>query len=273
MLRRHLAVLVGAILFWFGPALRAVAGGQEEAEVVAKAKAQVNEALERLRVSWARVEPVTNEAVSRAFADYVFFSVLFRRYPVAQVPPRPLKPSNLYAVRRSKEEAPHLLTSPGELETFCRTALARAEDDARAKDAVRAWLQLTTVFVQDGYYKFSLVDESVRVSRRGADREARGRVVVMAGGNGEIAVTLRFDAAGVLVKADEQVRVRPGPRPICQASKLLDPDPIVRAMAEQDLLYLGLAARDYMEEERAKAGPELRQAIDRVWHRIVAEER
>jgi hypothetical protein len=49
---------------------------------------------------------------------------------------------------------------------------------------------------------------------------------------------------------------------------LLDPDPIVREMAEQALLYMGLSARDYIMEQRAKASPRLREAIDRLWRRI-----
>jgi hypothetical protein len=40
-------------------------------------------------------------------------------------------------------------------------------------------------------------------------------------------------------------------------------------MAEADLLFMGLAARDYLMEQRAQASPELRQAIDRLWERIV----
>jgi hypothetical protein len=35
------------------------------------------------------------------------------------------------------------------------------------------------------------------------------------------------------------------------------------------LLFMGLAARDYLMEQRGAAGPELRQAIDRLWEQIV----
>jgi hypothetical protein len=54
---------------------------------------------------------------------------------------------------------------------------------------------------------------------------------------------------------------------------LLDADPIVRRMAEQDLLIMGSAAKSYLDEQRAKASPELRRAIDRLWQRIVDEGR
>jgi hypothetical protein len=54
---------------------------------------------------------------------------------------------------------------------------------------------------------------------------------------------------------------------------LLDRDPIVRRMAEQDLLVMGRAATLYMEQVRATARPKLQRAIDRVWQRILDEGR
>jgi hypothetical protein len=39
-------------------------------------------------------------------------------------------------------------------------------------------------------------------------------------------------------------------------------------MAEQDLLFMGLAARDYLMEQRERASPELRASIDRLWRLI-----
>src|SRR5207249_6646109 len=68
------------------------------------------------------------------------------------------------------------------------------------------------------------------------------------------------------------ISIRPGPRPICQATKLLDADPLVRRICEQDLLIMGLSARDYLAEQRAAARPELRDAIDRLWQKIQRSE-
>lgn len=67
--------------------------------------------------------------------------------------------------------------------------------------------------------------------------------------------------------------IQKGVRPICQATKLLDPDPVVRGMAEQAILVMGKAAEGYLTEQRTRASPELRQAIDRIWQRILAEGR
>ena len=110
---------------------------------------------------------------------------------------------------------------------------------------------------------------TAKVMAKGGGQEATSKAVVMQGGNGELTATLTFSADGKLTSFDDNHKIKPGPRPICQATRLLDPDPIVRKMAEQDLLYMGLAARDYLREQRAKASPELRRAIDRLWERIV----
>ena len=84
---------------------------------------------------------------------------------------------------------------------------------------------------------------SPRVAKKDGNLEASGRAMVTQGGNGAIKATLTFDGEGKLIGFNEESQIRPGPRPICQATKLLDADPIVRKMAEQDLLYMGLAAR------------------------------
>ena len=72
-------------------------------------------------------------------------------------------------------------------------------------------------------------------------------------------------------KAENKV-VR-GMRPRCQATRLLDPDPLIREICEQDLLVMGRAAQGYLMEQRATASPELRRAIDRVWQKILDEGR
>jgi hypothetical protein len=44
-------------------------------------------------------------------------------------------------------------------------------------------------------------------------------------------------------------------------------------MAEQDILVMGRAAKEYLAEQRQSASPGLRHAIDRIWHKIVSEDR
>ena len=50
-------------------------------------------------------------------------------------------------------------------------------------------------------------------------------------------------------------------------------DPIVRRMAERDLVIMGRAAKSYLDEQRAGAGSELQLAIDQIWRLIVQDDR
>jgi hypothetical protein len=208
-----------------------------------------------------------DESLEKALPEHVFFHVLFRQYPVGRRPPEGLKASNVFAV--DKEGKVKVLTDTKELEEVFKADVSAKTED-QLKDAARAWLRLAQEFTQDGFYKFRLMDDSTKVS--GDKKTVTGKVVVMQGGNGEIDATLTFDG-GKLAKAETQVNVKPGPRPICQATKLLDTDPIVRRMAKQDLLIMGRAAKPYLDEQRANAAPELRKAIDRIWERIEKEDR
>jgi serpin B len=52
-----------------------------------------------------------------------------------------------------------------------------------------------------------------------------------------------------------------GIRPRCPATRLLDPDPVLRATCEDSLLVLGQLAQDYLLEQRATAGPELTRPL------------
>jgi hypothetical protein len=147
----------------------------------------------------------------------------------------------------------------------------RAQYRVRRPDAGLTWLRLSYVFSQDGFYTFG--DPDVRVTTfADGSIEVIGGVLVTAGGKGQVRATLDFDSNGGLKDVSEDRRVCPGVRPICQATKLLDPDPLVRRMAEQDILVMGTAAKGYLDEQRAKANPELQKAIDRIWKRIMDEE-
>ena len=273
MIARTLTVLAlcGAALAAGGPARPA---DNPSAEDLQKVKKKVEEELAGLNVKGGpRVEAVSEEAVARALPSHRFVGVIFPQYPVARVPPEPLKSGNVYAV--PKEGKLTLLTDAKGLETLFGSAAVAVKDEKTAKDAVRAWLRLSQEFAQDGYYKFSIPDDTVKAVKDGDGWKVGGQAVVdqTRGDRGGITATLTFDKGGKLTKASEEVKLQPGMRPRCQATKLLDADPVVRVMAEQDLLILGRLGKDYLDEQRAKADPELRQAIDRIWKRIVEEGR
>ncbi|MBY0522235.1 MAG: hypothetical protein K2R98_02490 [Gemmataceae bacterium] len=210
----------------------------------------------------------TDESLLKLFPGQFFVGVRYRQYPVAMLPPEPLMSFNLFVVKDGKAT----LIKDG-LEKYFKSALPAVKDDATAKEAVKAYLLLAQEMANDGFYKFKMMDDSTKVVAEKGARKATGLVMATQGGNGEITVALDFDDAGKLAKATEGGKLKPGPRPICQATKLLDADPIVRKMAEQDLLIMGRAAHAYLMEQRAKANPDLQKAIDRMWQRILEDDK
>jgi hypothetical protein len=234
---------------------------------IAKAEKAVKERLEKLKGAGAAVQYIKDDAVEKAFPGSCLFAVLFRQFPVGRVPPKGLRSSNLVAVDADGKVT--LLTNAKELEKFFQSSFAAVKEEPQMKTAIEAWLRLTQQFHQDGFYTFRIMDDATKV----VGRTARGAIVAMKGGSGTLTASITFDDAGRLVKVSEEVKLHPGPRPICQATKLLDEDPVVRRIAEQDLLIMGMAAKEYLNEQRAAASPELRRAIDRTWQRIVEAER
>ena len=221
-----------------------------------------------------QIVPVTDQAAARAFPAHSFYVVRFPQYPVARVPPGPLDANNLFVVK------PHgsveLLPDAATLERFFQTTLAPIRTESEAEDAATAWLRLTQEFHHDGFFQFSIPQNSVRVTSMGSGSlEATGKAVVtpQGGNTGEIVATLTFDHAGKLVTVSQTASVKRGLRPICQATKLLDPDPVVRRMAEEAILVMGKTAKAYLFEQRMRASPELQYAIDHIWQQILAEDR
>jgi hypothetical protein len=243
------------------------AADKPSADDLKKAEKTVQDRLGELKGTSAKVEALTDESLARALPGQVVFSVLFRLFPVAIRPPEPLKSQNLFAVGPDGKLT--VVSDPKGLEDYYLAAAAPAKDEGAGKDVALAWLRLVEEMHQDGFYKFMTIDEATKVSAENGRRKVAARAVVMAGGNGEIDVEVTFDEAGKLVKATEMSTLKPGPRPRCQATKLLDADPIVRSICEADLLIMGRAAKGYLDEQRAKANPELQQAIDRLWQRIL----
>lgn len=239
------------------------------AEEIQKAEQDLQAQLKEWKAPNAlRVGRISDEALERSFANRLFFTGLLPQFPVgiAPAPGSKIQVSNLFVVGKDGKVL-HLTDAKG-LEAFFKESLPAAKNEAALKDAARAWLALSPEFRQDGFFKFKLMDDSTKAE----GKKATAQVVVMQGGNGSITATLTFDDAGKLAQVTEEAKIRPGPRPICQATKLLDPDPIVRKMAEQDLLCMGRAAHDYLMQQRAKAVPELQQAIDRMWQRILQQD-
>ena len=158
-----------------------------------------------------------------------------------------------------------------EMKTFFSEKLCPVPSEDAANDAGQTWLRFSDELKQDLFFEYSPPAVDYMSTADGAT--VTGQAVVTDGGQGQIDMTMNFDLTGTFVDVQESSTVRPGVRPICQATKLLDRDPIVRRMAEQDILVMGRMAKPYLDLIRAKSRPKLKQAIDRVWQRIVDEGR
>jgi hypothetical protein len=221
-------------------------------------------------LSGAVVRPVTDDFVGRTFPNFSFFGVIFRQYPIAvQCPQVPdLKCANLFFVQNSQVG---FVSTIEDLKFFFASNLNPAPTQDTATDAASSWVRFSEELKQDLFYTFSATD--VSYTPRGDLTLLRVHASVVAGGDGNIDVVMTLAAEGSLVNILEKSAVRPGIRPVCQATKLLDSDPIVRRMAEQDLLVMGRTAKPYLDQIRATARPELQRAIDRIWQRILNEGR
>jgi hypothetical protein len=267
-MRRHL--LCGLFLLGvFGWISQDTRGDEKQTgpskEAVEKAQKVISEHLEKIKGTSGQVMHLSDASLGHCFPMDVFFTVRFRQFPVAKRLPEGLRAANVFVVNKDGKLL-HVKDNAA-LEKFFKDHRGLVKDKDAARETLASWLTLAQEFHQDGMYKFEVKKGDFAI---GADLKAIGRAIVMQGGNGEINVTLKF-TDGKLAKAEENAKIRPGPRPICQATKLLDVDPIVRRMAENDLLYLGDLVKDYLDEQRTKANPELRQAIDRIWQRILEQ--
>ena len=218
----------------------------------------------------AVVRPITDDYVGRTFPNISFFGVIFRQYPVAVLCPQTqdLKCSNVFFVENGQVD--FVATIP-DLTFFFTAELGPIPTQYAAMDAASSWLRLSEELKQDLFYTFSAPD--VSYEPRPDATLVRGHTAVITGGEGRIDMLMTLGSAGSLLQISERGAVRPGVRPICQATKLLDRDPIVRRMAEQDLLVMGRAAKPYLDQVRAKSRPKLQQAIDRIWQHILNEGR
>jgi hypothetical protein len=246
-------------------------GGQPTEAEVQRGQDLVNARLQQFNGQRAQVRYLDDPAVAAALPGNLCYAVLFRQYPVARPAPQPLKAGNVFVVmQQGKVE---VLSDARAQERFFRDALRPVKDDAAAKRAAQAWLRLAEERHQDGFFQFTIPEKDLDVTRAQEARRVSGkaRVAPKGGDRGEIRATLAFDADGRLARAEEAAELQAGVRPICQATRLLDPDQVVRRMAEKDLLVLGRRAKPYLDEQRAQASAALRQAIDRVWQRILEE--
>lgn len=216
---------------------------------------------------------LNNEVLRKQFPATLFYVLRFPQWPLARMVPEPLQNNNVFAF--TKGQPLQLITKADSLTDFFKGHLPPIKSAEAGHHAIKAWLLLDEELVQDGMFKFKIVESAITAQKENGDLVCGGKAVVEPdGGNGgQITAKLLFDAEGRLQDVTQNAELRAGMRPICQSTKLLDPDPIVRKMAEQDLLIMGKACKPYLDEQRPKLSPELRGAVDKIWRKIELEDR
>ncbi len=167
--------------------------------------------------------PVKEEVLGKLFPDSAFYSLAFRMYPVAVMPPAPMKLNNVFAI--DHKGAVEGLSTKEELEAWLRNHLPAVKDETAAKSAMRAWMALTQFLVTDGFYRFTLAEDSLTVEKADGGLTAAGRLDVPTGGHGSVTATMVFDADGKLKSVEQEVTLKPGIRPICQFDQTPRPRP------------------------------------------------
>ncbi len=258
-------------------AVLGLASSARAGDDVKKAQKQVEDYVSNLvgnKQGFRRVAPIQDETLKKLLPGVHCFGVLFPQFPIGIEPPAPLKVANIVIV--DKDGKMQALSDVRAMEKFCKANFPAAQSEEGAAAAARAWLKLSQHLHSDGFYQFDLGERfpvSVNDQQKPAKVSGLARVKPVGGNKGQIEATLSFGADGKLVAVAEKVKLIEGIRPICQATRLLDPDPVIRKMAERDLLVMGRLGEEYLQMQRARASAELRREIDRVWRQILDEDR
>jgi hypothetical protein len=221
------------------------------------------------------IQHIDNEAAEYILPGYTFFIIYLIQFPIAMAEPdEQLGTHSIVAI--DEEAGVYHIPDEDHLQTFYlqhQVVILTAEERILG---IKAWLGLSQEFKNDGYYTFNISDDDITMEQLFGDYvewRVTGISRVISGGEGLITADAILGIDGMLAIVNEEYELIAGVRPICQSSKLLDSDPVVRKMAEQDLLAMGYSAEQYLISRRATASPEIKEAIDRIWERIIEQEK
>lgn len=213
-----------------------------------------------------------SESITKSIPGKLIYVLRFRQWPIAIQLPQPLSANNIFVV--DKNAPVELITNSEDLKKLMKREVHGIVDNTQARRVLKAWLLLSQELAQDGMYQFEIPESAIsRLESHELSMCGKAIVKPIGGNSGEINATICFSPNGDIASIKEKQSLMQGMRPICQSTKLLDKDPIVRKMAEQDLLIMGKAVKPYLDEQRAKVSPKLRIAIDKIWQRILVENR
>lgn len=207
--------------------------------------------------------------MEKTFPGKLFYLVRFPQWPISYDVPPPLANNNVFVFSKTQEM--QLITTSQQLEKFFAAQLHGIKDARGARGSMKTWLCISEELANDGMFKFNISDSSILVKASSSGLIVSGKAVVdpVGGNSGDITATIAFNCSGNVQDIKEIVSLQEGIRPICQSTKLLDADPLVRRMAQQDLLVMGNAALWYLENQRKTASPKLQEAIDEISERIL----
>lgn len=215
-------------------------------------------------------DPAINGALRPGLKLYM---LRYRVWPIAMEIKPPLQTNNIFALD-AKNKIVDIISEPAQSQKFFGEHVIVVENDEQARKAMTSWLRIQDELAQDGMFIFHSAPESFVVQVAGPNIVISGRSTIepKGGDSGEVVGKLTF-VNGKLTRADTEKNIQSGMRPICQSTKLLDKDPLVRRMAEQDILIMGRRCKFYLDDQKMKVSPELQEAIDRIWKRIEVENR
>ncbi len=207
------------------------------------------------------------------FPKQLFYVLRFPQWPVSIAPPADLANNNLLVFTQGKPL--QAISDNQQLQEYFQLNAHAQGTVEGAANTLKAWLSLSAELEQDGMFQFNapVVESSTNFAAGGFEAHGHIDVAPKRGDMGSITGKVIVDASGKLQSATTHPALKSGMRPICQATKLLDVDPIVRKMAERDLLVMGQSAHNYLIMQRSKAAPELRARIDQIWQQILDEGR
>jgi hypothetical protein len=229
---------------------------------------------QRIELTGYVLKQIESDEVNQVLPGYIFYIIYLRQYPVAYGPPdEQLGTQCIVAINKDLEI--EKIPDEDALQVFYKAHQIEINTEVDCVLGIKAWLNLSQEYKNDGYYTFLISDDDIIVTELFGDVVTwgvEGISRVVSGGEGVITANIIIDLFGSLVNVTEEYELIEGVRPICQSTKLLDKDPIVRKMAEKDLLAMGFSAKEYLFNQRAASSPKLQKAIDALWERIVKEE-
>jgi hypothetical protein len=182
-------------------------------EIAKEAQKKLLIQLAKVKAQDAKVYRITDDALARVFPAHLVFAVRFPMYPVAVRPRAPLLARNLFIV--DKEGQMDQVSDFKGINTFYTDNIRKVLTGKEVVNPARAWLVLAQELVQDGYFKFSIPGDAIRIGQAATGVRVIARAVIKEekGNKGYLQVKLDFGLTGDLDTLAFEKEVTTGERP------------------------------------------------------------